>query len=186
MQVKDIIRYCAVLLDDEQLWTELDSSNLSSQNVAIKNKLLECLNIINKKIATKYCPIKNKKVLYSNNKKIILDTISDEKILNILYVYLNDVKIDFSVNNGYLTTNTCGTLTITYNILPKNLKYDDEINYYSNKITESVFAYGVVSEYLYIMGNTTEAKIWEEKFEDGLRDLSTFRRDIIMPARRWY
>lgn len=186
MQVKDIIRYCAVLLDDEQLWTELDSSGLSSQSATIKNKLLECLNIINKKIATKYCPIKNKKVLYSNNKKISLDIISDEKILNILYVYLNDVKIDFLADSDYLTTNTCGLMTIIYTILPKNLIYEDEINYYNNKITESIFAYGVVSEYLYIMGNTTEAKIWEDKFEEGLRDMSTFRRDIIMPARSWY
>lgn len=187
MQVKNIIRNCAVLLDDDQLLSELDSTEeMSAQCASIKNKLVECVNIVNKKIATLYCPIKQKKVLLSNSTKISLSNISNEEIIEILQVCVDNEKISFSVENGYLLPKTNGYMTITYNILPKTLKYDDNISYYYNKVNENIFAYGVVSEYLYIMGNCVDAKMWEEKFSSLVSGFTTRRREIVMPVRGWY
>lgn len=187
MQVNNIIRNCAVLLDDEQFLSELDSSSdLSEQSSTIKNKLLECVNIVNRKIATQYFPIKLKKVSNTNNNKIKLSSLSNEKIIDILHVCENNVKIGFNVENGYIVTESGGKMTITYSILPKTVQYNDSIDYYENKISDYVFAYGVVSEYLYIMGNTVDAQVWENKFVEGVRGVTTRNREIVMPVRSWY
>lgn len=187
MKVKNIVRNCAVLLDDESLLADIDSTTtMSAQSQSIVNKLVECVNLINKNIATNYYVLKDKVVLKSNNNKISLATITNKEIIEILQVLINNVKSDFSVDSGYLFTKDTGTMTITYLYLPKTLTYTDNIDYYYNKVNESVFAYGVVSEYLYIMGNIVDAKMWEEKFVSSLSHSIKCRRDIIMPRRRWY
>lgn len=186
LQVENIIRNSAVLLNDEQFLREYDLNELSAQSQTILDRFVECVNIINRQIATKYCPIKNKKVLKSNNGKILLSLITSEEVIEITQVLLNDDKIMFTIENGYLVTNTQGVLTFYYNIMPKTLTKSDVINYYYNRVNENIFAYGVVSEYLYIMGNIDEAKIWEEKFENAISSAGTIRKGVIMPQRRWY
>ncbi len=186
MQVNKIIRNCAVLLDDEELLAELDlNADMSEQCLSIRNKLVECVNIVNRKIATLYCPVKMKKVLKSNKNKILISDIIEGEIIEILQVLINNVKSAFYVENGYLITETSGNMTISYNILPKTIKYTDNIDYYNNKVNDNIFAYGVVSEYLYIMGNFVDAKMWEDKFVSGLSSINK-HRDIVMPKRGWY
>lgn len=187
MLVSKIIRNCAVLLDDEEFLAELESADkMSDQCVSIKNKLVECVNIVNRKIATSYCPIKLKKVLKSNKNNIMISDISEEEIIEILQLSINGVKSVFSVENGYLIAESGGQMTITYTILPKTLTYTDNIDYYNNKVNDNIFAYGVVSEYLYIMGNFVDAKIWEEKFLKEMSNINSRHRDIVMPKRGWY
>lgn len=187
MKVKNIVRNCAVLLDDDSLLADIDSTtSISTQNQSIINKLVECVNLVNKKIATNYCVLKDKVVLKSNNNKISLSTISTKEIIEIIQVLINNVKSGFSVDGGYLFTNDTGIMTITYTYMPNSVVYTDNIDYYYNKVNESIFAYGVVSEYLYIMCNVVDAKMWEDKFNSALSQSTKCRRDIIMPRRRWY
>lgn len=187
MLVKNIIRNCAVLLDDETLLSEIDADQtLSTQNQSIVKKLVECVNIINRKIALSYISLKDKLVLNSNYNTINISDKTNKEIVEILSVYVNNSKGDFSFENGVLVTENVGVMTITYTYLPKTLVYSDNISYYYNKLDESVFAYGVVSEYLYIMGNVTDAKMWEEKFVSSISGAQRRKKDVLMPQRRWY
>lgn len=186
MQVKDIIRNCAVLLDDTKLLNDIDTEELSAQSQKIVNTLMECLNSVNRKIATVYFPLKNKKVLFSNNLSFSLSSITNEEIVEITQVLINGYESDFEVIDSQLFTKTAGQLTITYTYMPKTISYGENINYYNNGLSANIFAYAVVSEYLYIMGNVTEAKLWDEKFKESILDCSRHRKEIIMPSRGWY
>ena len=60
----------------------------------------------------------------------------------------------------------------------------DEINYYT-KMNVSLFALGVVAEYLFIKGDIEEAYTWDKKFKQSLMGVLRFKRSLVLPKRRW-
>ena len=65
------------------------------------------------------------------------------------------------------------------------LEKQNEIECFSNKITEKVFAFGVAMEYCFIQGLYDDAQIWEKRFKDALLVRASKKSNMKLPVRRW-
>ena len=62
---------------------------------------------------------------------------------------------------------------------------EDELENFSNKVTEKIFAFGVAMEYCFIQGLYDDAQIWEKRFKDALLIRASKKSNMKLPARRW-
>lgn len=184
MKVKDILRNCAIVLDDTELLKCIDENTFSEQDKQTRDMLLECCNLVNIRIASEYIVLKDVVEISCKNGKISIYEISDKKVYDILSVKNNGYPVQFVIRNGYLVTGY-ENVSVEYSFLPQKLNIDDDINCYLGKVNERVFAYGAVSEYLAIKGNIDDSNYWNTKFVSALSRSYTKHREIIMPNRRW-
>jgi hypothetical protein len=91
--------------------------------------------------------------------------------------------------NYVLTTNgivvKSGTYIVKYTYFPKDVGYDDVISNFPTKVSERIFVYGVVSEYLYVKGVFDEAQMWEERFKNEMQSLIRPQKSAKLKMSRW-
>ena len=184
MKVKEILKNCAVLLDDLTLYKCIEKGEYTPQENEIKDLLIECTNLTNARIASEYVFLKEEVEKQTQNGEIFLKDLSDKRVYDVVGVKKEGYSVKFSVKNGYLYTES-GNIKIEFAYLPEKHAIDDTIDYYSGRVSERVFAYGVVAEYLTIKGNVDDANVWNEKFVSALSQSYKKHREIIVPRRRW-
>lgn len=196
MLVKDIIIKSAKLLGLNKVSEYLEnnsSSDLSNAYDSLEipsdikediDKLLIATNLINNTIASLYFEIISTKSISCKNGIIPYGDITNSEIVEIKNIYDdNGVCENYKVMaDGVHVAN--GKWNVVYSYLPSEVSLGDEINYYT-KVGEVLFSLGVVSEYLFLIGDINSSSIWNDKFKDEIFAISRPRRNIKLPTKRW-
>ncbi len=188
MTVKSIIKNACVFLQKDELLTlvDLDGAQQANENQTKElNHLVRCLNLVYKQIASEYIPLINEEKIYSDNGVIMLNSLT-KKALDILRVENNvGIRLNYKLFPNRIET-LGGNLTIKYSYQPEDIQnLTNEIETFSQKITERVVAYGVAMEYSFICGLHDDASIWEKRFKDSLLIACRKKSEIRLPRRRW-
>ena len=184
MKVKEILRNCAILLDDSTLASKVNTGVFNTQENQVIQLLLDCIQLTNIRIASEHIYLKDLASVNVLNDEINLTDITTKKIFDIVSIKRDGYPVQFSIRGGKVYTKS-GKLDIEYTYLPESHDINSEITYYPCRINERVFAYGVVSEYLAIKGNIDDSAMWEDKFLRSISQLYAKHKEIIMPKRRW-
>lgn len=185
MLVKDIIKKTAELLELNDVLeyyaggTEEPTEDVSN---TIK-KILLSINLTNNTIASQYFEIIGYQDVNCDD-VVPFSKISNNEIVEIKNVVdEHGEKVNFRVMADGVHMPS-GKWQVIYSYLPKDVVESDNINYYT-KIGTMLFAYGVASEYLFLIGDIDNAYFWDKRFKDELFSLSRPKRCINMPSKRW-
>lgn len=187
MEVKKILKLCSSLLqlyDIEEILERADVlQDVDNDDLKL---LLNCVNLINDTIATDYINLKETKIINNINGKISFLDISNKNIYKIISVKDSfGNRLNFKLEADGIDCPK-GIVKVCYSYFPENVNFNDSINCYSTTLTERVFAFGVVSEYLFIKCNYDDATIWDDRFKNAMKNIVRHRREIVMPKRRWW
>ena len=187
MEVKKILKLCATLLQMKDMIEIIENSEYLNENDNEELKLLlSCINLTNNAIATDYIELTKTKLIKNSTGTISFSELSSDPIYKIIKIKnAFGEKVNFKINANELICPK-GSLSITYSYFPKEYGYSDIIDEFKSKITERVFAFGVLSEYLFIKGNFDDASIWEDRFKNAMRNVVRNRHEVVMPRRRWW
>ena len=187
MEVKQILKMCATMLQLKDIGLILDSSEyLDECENKDLNLLKDCVNLVCNTIACDYINAIKSKLIDNKTGEINFSDISEDRIYKILKVKnVYGDRVPFTITtNGIICDK--GSLSITYSYFPREYGFNDQIDVFKTRITERVFAFGVCSEYLYILGNSDDASIFEDRFKNAMRNIVRKQNEIIMPKRRWW
>ena len=187
MEVNKILKLCATFLQLKNLDKVIDNSEylLENDNEDLM-LLLESLNLVTNLIATDYMNLIQSKKLKNTSGKVKFSDIHSGSIYKIIKVKnCYGENIPFRTIADGIECST-GDIVVTYSYFPKYYSYNDNIDEFGMGLTERVFAFGVVSEYLFIKGNSDDASVWEDRFKNGMRNIVRHRHEVVMPKRRWW
>lgn len=188
MEIVNIIKNACIFLQKTEL---LDVSELGGEKTATDEQvkdlslLLRCLNLVYNQVATDFIPLINTEKFISTNGEILLSSFNK----NILDVRRIEDKYGIKANyilypDKIMTID--GEVSVTYSYEPESLEaLDDEMESFSEKVTERVMSYGVAMEYSFISGLHDDAAIWETRFKDGLKIAVRKKSEMRLPPRRW-
>ena len=187
MEVNKILKLSATLLQLNGLDEIIDNSEFLRENDNDDLKLLmKSINLVTNLIATDYINLTKTKKVNNRSGIVKFKDLADEAIYKII-----KVKNVFGENIPFKITSDgidClqGSVVVTYSYFPKEYSYNDNIDVFDMGLTERVVAFGVVSEYLFIKGNSDDASVWEDRFKNGMRPIVRHRHEVVMPKRRWW
>lgn len=187
MILKNILTTSALLLDDPELAKAISVGSSADATIQEKiNLLIECTNQINSLIATDYIYLFDT-VAITTTGKYPLSRLSNNDIADIASV--KDAignEVSFSVEGQQLCT-ISGNFNVKFAYYPPKLTtLTQVIDDYGHKINERIFAYGVVSEYLFIKGNIDDSQMWDSRFKQGILGCIRPKRGRIIKERGWY
>lgn len=188
MSTKQILNLTATFLGKESL---LNCSYFTGSDETITDEeqkeldiLLRCLNLVVSDISTEYLPIYREKDINFKDGKIDLDEI-DTDIFQI--VSLKDdhgSNIRFRIFDSHISAST-DRAHIVYTVFAKTCTLSGDVDEFSVRIPDRVFAYGTAMEYCFISSLFDDAEIWESRYKNSLLALSSKKHNIVMPKRRW-
>lgn len=189
MNVVEIIKLTATYLQLNHLLqttTLGGTSEPTSENIEEINLLLKCVNLVNNIIAGEYFKLTKCTTIKSDNGMVYYDQLASgnklNQILSVKDVYGS--KKMYRSFDTYLKT-TSGVLEVTYSYVPNAVVLNDTITSYATKISERIFAYGVASEYCYIMSLYDDAAMWDSRFKGSLQSVISKKSDMTLKQRRW-
>ena len=186
MIVKNIIKKVANLTGDTILRDAIESNTLSTEQQKEISLLVDCVNLTNSNIATNYVKLYATKKIVSYSDLITYSSITNETIYDIVSVKNSYGKdVNFSLTTSGIEVKA-GTYYVRYTYFPKDVEYEDEITNFPLKISERIFVYGVVSEYLYVKGVFDEAQMWEEKFKLEMKNTQRQQKNLKIKSSRWF
>ncbi len=169
-----LIKDVALILDDKQTISELNKYLNEEEYDASKFELIIMLtNFVIKDIASNfYCYRSTEYVETNENGEI---SFAD---LNYSVVKINEIK---NSRNSKVKYNTDGTkiygldsssvYTISYIYYPNDINSLSDTLVLPLGVNENAISCGVVYEYYLTKLQYAEARIWEEKYKEGLRNL---------------
>lgn len=189
MLVKDIIKKACKLIGISDVLNylndESEDATLSTDASEKLNELLLAVNLTNNTIASQYFEISASTKCDNPSGVVSFESITTKNIVDIKKVTDQENNdIDYKVLSDGIHSDY-KSLIVYYTYIPDDLTISDSVDYYL-KLSEITFAYGVVSEYLFLVGDLEEASIWDEKFKNILFAISRPRRNIVMPSKGWY
>ena len=186
MKVKEIISLALTFLNKE----ELDSFTQFGENSTVPEleakeilNLKKCFNLVYNEIAVSYLPlVKSEDVLFING--VLPYANISKNITEVRKLYANGKNVPYTIEEDGIHANIlCAKLT--YNYVPNELDFEDEVFMFGGKLQERVLAYGIAMEYCLISGLYDDAEVWETRFYSGLRDACLKKSEIRIPVRRW-
>ncbi|MBQ2713971.1 MAG: hypothetical protein IJF22_03250 [Clostridia bacterium] len=189
MTVKDILR-SAILFSNKPELLSLstfcqDSETLPSIDQQAEIDLfVQCFNFVYKEIASTYFPLLEKEEIVFENNKFYFNKLS-KPLISIKKLHKNKKNIRHYVYPDHIFAET-EKATIVYASLPKDFTLDEEVNLFGGRVLEQVMAYGVAREYAVIMGNFSDADVWEARFKTALETSFSGRKVAILPKRRFF
>lgn len=189
MTTKQVLKLTATFLGKEDLlscpYFSGEEGNLSETEEKELDLMLRCLNLIVSEISTDYLPIYNQKQITFTGNSLNLDSIDTNifQITSLKDEYGNNVRFKILANEIKADVKNA---TITYTSFANDCTLDGEIDVFSTKIPDRVFAYGTAMEYSFISSLFDDAEIWESRYKNALLNLSHKKHNIIMPKRRWF
>lgn len=187
MRVEDILKQVLTLLNDIDTYDRINHGNLNvmqdNDKLTFKT-LLNCINLTNNLIASEYYLLKDSSEVYSNG-KIPFSSISRTTISEILKVEAMGQSVSFKAFSNHIET-VNGLVKVYYSYLPKQVNYvSDNIDCYPAKLSERIFAYGVISEYCFVMGMYDDASVWDSRFKSSLQTILRPKHEIKIKQRLW-
>lgn len=167
--------------------SRLDTSNQTieqamKQDNCCKN-LLTCCNFVSDQLYSDYALDCRSTVVEA--KDGLIDT-SGLKICKALsLVDGSGASAPFNYSSNGLTVKRDGKYNLTYARLPNHLDFDSAIELPNSKITDRIFIYGVIAEYLRIIGDYNQSQSWSGKYVQALTVAFASKTTGCLPKRRW-
>lgn len=177
--LKNLLIKCASMSGREDLVSKIEqATSLADISSEFKNDvklLIDCFNGVMSKTFEFYLELytsenivsnAEKQIVYSNFSKtpIRIESVEDENknpVSNVIRCYYIEVP---KANEKYV---------VNYRYIPKFIRdFSDDISYIDSRL-ETVFCYGIVSEFFASKGNYTESEFYEKKFLTSLFNLKT-------------
>ena len=148
--------------------------------------LINCVNLVSNAIATDYIPLVKTKNINNATGTIDFAKIASEPIYKILRIKDRfGEKVPYKIVSDGIVCQK-GDVEVVYSYFPSECGVNDIIDDFHTDLTERVFAMGVVSEFLFIRGNSDDAAIWEGRFKTAMRNIIMPRKEVVMHKRRWW
>lgn len=167
-----------------------DSLDVSSQTLAEAMKqdsrcksLLECCNLVSDELFGDYAPSCRTTVVQAADGFIDTSLLSMSKALTIVDSVGRSVP--FKYGQGGLLVERDGKYNLTYARLPERLTFDSVAQTPNSKITDRIFIYGVIAEYLRICGDYSQSASWAVKYKQALSVALSSKATARLPYRRW-
>ena len=188
MTIKNILKIACLFLGKENIVNVLNLEDYETASDSEKSEvqfLISCLNLVYEEVATDYIPLYVRENVSLDDNKILIKSLS-KKLLEVISIKdRNGYKVKYKNFPNHLEVDGVAS-EILYRYQPDEIsKIDDEIECFSNKITEKVFAFGVAMEYCFIQGLYDDAQIWEKRFKDALLVRASKKSNMKLPVRRW-
>ena len=94
-------------------------------------------------------------------------------------------SVPFRHGSDGLYVNRDGKYNLTYARLPDKLHFTSEIQLPNSKITDRIYTYGVIAEYLRIAGDFNQSESYSAKFVQALSQATSSKTSARLPRRRW-
>ena len=189
MVVKDVLRSAIVFVNKSELLglNSFDSASETAPTVSQQADIdlfVQCFNYVYKEIASSYFPLLEKqKVVFTDNKFYYKDLA--KQIVFVKKISKSGQKLKYYQYPQYIECET-DSAEIVYAYLPNDFSLTDEVNLFGGKVLGQVMAYGVAREYCLIMGNYSDADIWEARFKNSLESIASKKRSVVIAKRRFF
>lgn len=193
MEVKSIIRKVLEILQNVDLYSRITSNDatitLTSEEILERDIIIDCINLVQQNIATNYFNLIDTFQINNTYDVLPYSKISTLQIFNIISVKntKNEV-LKYTLKPSGIVTNKCD-IVIKYAFFPKDVTINDNITTFPIGVSERIFVYGVVSEYMFVKGNIDEYNVWQNKFETEIENVKNNAKKICHSAnlkrRRW-
>lgn len=181
MKVIDVVETCNKILD-----LDIEVGKISSGEVLPCDKtsrIVSCCNLVLEELYRDYAAHCRKTVAEARDGFI---STSEYNLCRVLSLCDGEGSpVSFRYTEGGVLVKKDGKYNMTYAKLPVEVGINDNITLPSPKITDRIFIYGVLREYLLQNGDYTAAQVWREKFEDALSVANMQTVSGVMPVRRW-
>lgn len=185
MTVKEILKLVCEFVGEREILQKLSEQNPSytTRESEKLETMVRCFNLVNQEIASEYLPFLFEEEIDINNSILNFSSLSK----SVVAVYQLKDKFGFPVRfkNFPNYIEVCGDgKKIIYSYLPDDVTLSSDFDL-KNGLSARVYAYGVASEYLLIVGMSEDAEIWEERYKESLFILSKKNGEHRLPRRRW-
>lgn len=185
MLVKNIIIKTLNLINNTRLIEAIDKETATEDEKKEINLILSCVNLTNSNIATNYVKLYDQATINNQNGVVPYSKISSKQIFDIVSVKnLYGTEISFLTTVNGLSTKK-GDIVVKYTYFPDDLTMESVVENYPIKLSERVFVYGVLSEYLYVKGVFDEAAMWEKRFKKEMFSIYKPQKSVKLKAGRW-
>ena len=195
MIVKDVIKLVANILGLTDVVSAIDSGYTSGMNIDEKsisadvvseiNMLVTSFNLVNNIIATNYLEILDSIEMESNGKIMYKDMCEGKVFLAVKNVTDDNYnKVSFTLEHDGIIVPK-GKYVVTIAKFPEDKVLEDSILDYPMVISEKIFAYGVIAEYLLIKGDIDTASVYDLRFKQNLLDAIRPRHNIKLKERKF-
>ena len=199
MQVDEILKLSAIFIGEEEVsnmnllnsittYMPMDEDVLYADDEALVKKsdmLLKCLNLVIEDIARDYLALLHEENIVFNDKKFEYANLS-KVICDIIKLQApNGLSIKFKTFPTHIKADIKKAV-ITYSYLPEELTYHQAFDFFDNKLTPRIIAYGVAMEYLFLNSLSDEAAIWENRFLTSLQNALRKKHNVTLPRRGWF
>ena len=189
MVVKDVLRSAVLFVNKAELlglnaFDEASETAPTISQQADIDLFVQCFNYVYKEIASGYFPLLEKeKVVFKDNKFYFKDL--SKQIIFVKKISKGNKKLKFYLYPEYIECET-DSAEIVYAYLPNDFVLTDEVNLFGGKVLSQVMAYGVAREYCLIMGNYSDADVWENRFKNSLENIASKKMNVVIPKRRFF
>lgn len=202
MQVNEILKLSAIFTGEEDVaksnilnpavaTMEPEDENLSQQPVLDQQEIIDkaytflmCLNMVLEDIAKDYLPLLQEEEIVFTEKKFEYENLS--KVISDIVKLQNPagLAIKFKCFPEYIKADIHKAI-ITYSYLPEEVSLNQSFEFFDNKLTERIIAYGVAMEYMFLNSLSDEAAVWENRFLNSLESAIRKKHNVSLPKRRW-
>lgn len=182
MKVKDIVFAAAKTLGlYEGVAAYFDEGESTLEREA--ELLLDCFNRVENSLALEYLPLyaEDELLTVTNRLEFSSFTYAPVRILGVEDAEGNPVK--YTLYPKYLKAQV-GHCKVTYTYTPDKKEIDGESDF-ALLTAESLFVYGVLTEYCMAEGRFEESSLWEKKYKEAIEAAFKTRTCKRLSSRRW-
>lgn len=182
MRVSQIVTLCNILGDLElpnRYELAANSEILQDENV---QKLIVCCNNVMQELCCDYAAIVKSCVVEAKNGFIDTESLQLNRVLSLKDNSNNNAPYRYTKGGLFAAD---GEYLLTYARLPEKIFWDDELTMPDPRITDRLFAYGVLFEYFLATGEFEKSKLWEIRYRDALQALCGKKSPMNLPVGRW-
>ncbi len=187
MTVKNVLKITADLLGEKDVKDYL-SGNVPDDSEYCKTTtalLKRCYDMVTDELACEYAPILYSEQLESKNGKIAYSAFTKNPLKILSVKDENGKKCCYKPFIDYLEV-ADGLKSVVYEYRPKIQTEDEEAIFSNYKTGEYTLIYGIAAEFCLERGRVNESEIWSNKYYQGLKGRLSERRNLKIPARRWF
>lgn len=177
MTIKEIIKLCNQMADLEVSESCFESDTLDSK----AQKLVQCSNLALEKLYGVATELHSTTVTAAKG-FIDLSALKLDRVISLTYLGKN---ASFRYGKNGLHVKNDGKYTLVFAAKAPKLGWADEVVLPSPRISERIFAYGIIAEFFYSLSDFSSAKVWENRFENALHTVTLKTSSLTMPVGRW-
>ncbi len=178
MTVKEIIAAALFKLG----YGDIDFEEMTSEENALVEKALKCLNLVYQQIETEYLPLTTVEDVRFTEGVLRYDELT-KPLLYIVSVKSHGETKCFKMRANYVESTFDGEAAVEYAYLADDLTLDGEIE--DKRLAKWLVAEGVAAEFCYAENMPTEAAAAYKRFTDGLKYLKNKSIRLFVKSRRW-